>query len=368
MERYKSSRNKIKILYVISISALNSPSTRVRAEIFKNSFKYDKEYSATYFYLYSTILDKIIFKFKKNRFTKYFSLPFVFFNFLIKKIKILWLFATLNNYSGIIIVKYFDLKILTKIKSIFRGKILFDFDDAIWLDNFGGLDPFIDLVTKVDYVSCDNTYLLDKSKNYCNKTFIVNGPAQVNYNTSKHSNKSKIIIGWIGSQYTLFYLNLIVDVIEELSLLYNNIEFRICGIGRNYDKLPKFRNIKFSTLAYYDNKTMIKEISNFDIGVYPIDESELSLGRGSLKATLYMSCGIPVVASAIGHNCNIIKNGFNGFLANSKNEWFESLNNLILNEHLRKNIGKNGFNFVRNEYSIENCYSQLRNNFLIDIK
>jgi glycosyltransferase involved in cell wall biosynthesis len=359
-----------KILYLISINGIYSPSTIVRAEIYLDEFKNDKNYAVKYFHLNSVFIDKLCFILRKNKITKPLSLPFIILNKIVSFFsKNIFLFL-LKNYNAIIIIKYIEPEYLSKIRKIYRGLILFDFDDAIWLDSFGGYPRFKKLISSVDYVSCDNIYLLNEAKKFCNNCFILNGPAQVNIQVSNevYKDESKIIIGWIGSQYTLFYLNLIVDVIEELSLLYNNLEFRICGIGRNYDYLPKFKSTKFSTLAYYDNKTMIKEISNFDIGVYPIDESELSLGRGSLKATLYMSCGIPVVASAIGHNCNIIKNGFNGFLANSKNEWFEYLNNLIINEHLRKNIGENGFNFVRNEYSIENCYSQLRNNFLINIK
>jgi glycosyltransferase involved in cell wall biosynthesis len=368
MERYKNSSNKIKILYIISVSGLNSPSTVVRAEIYKNSFHNDNIYSADYYYLFSKTLDKIIFLLKKKKYTKYFSAPFIFFNYFIKILKKFWLFIKLDNYSAIIIIKYFDKNYLKKIKLNYSGKILFDFDDAIWTKEFGGDQPFIDILTIVDYVSCDNTYLLEESNKFCNNCFILNGPTKLNifesYKFIKKENLNKIVIGWIGSPYTLFYLTEIVDVLDQLSQVYTGLEFRICGVGTDLTKIPKFKNTKLSILPFYNQDTMIDEISNFDIGVYPLDNSVISLGRGSLKATLYMSCAIPVVATALGNNCNIISNGQTGYLVNSKKEWFDVISNLITNSELRNTIGQNGYEYVKKEYSIDFCYNQLKNNFL----
>lgn len=368
MARHKNSCNKVRVLYLISISGLNSPSTVVRAEIFTNSYQNDNLFSAHYYYLFSKKLDKIIFFLKKDKHTKYLSAPFIVINNLVKEIKKIWLLQILDKYSAIIIIKYFDLTLLSKIKFKYNGKILFDFDDAIWLKEFGGYQSFKNLVTKVDYVSCDNTYLLNESRKICNNCFIVNGPVKFNKTYFKYlsdnQTSNKIIIGWIGSPYTLFYLNQIVDVLDELSLIHDNLEFRICGVGTNLTMIPHFKNTKISTLAFYNKDSMINEISKFDIGIYPIDNSELSLGRGSLKATLYMSCSVPVVANAIGHNCNIIQNGENGYLVNTKKEWFNVINNLIMNPKLRIEIGRNGYNFVKNEYSVEYCFLQLKNGFL----
>jgi glycosyltransferase involved in cell wall biosynthesis len=113
---------------------------------------------------------------------------------------------------------------------------------------------------------------------------------------------------------------------------------------------------------------MIQYVNTFDIGIYPLFKNQLSLGRGSLKAIIYMSAKVPVVASAIGgENENIIIDGENGFLAATNEEWFAALESLICDSKLRDKIGKEGYQNVKTRYSVESCFNQLQNNFLINI-
>jgi glycosyltransferase involved in cell wall biosynthesis len=64
-----------------------------------------------------------------------------------------------------------------------------------------------------------------------------------------------------------------------------------------------------------------------------------------------MGCGIPVVASAVGMNNEIVKEGKNGFLVTTKQEWLEKLTLLIENEILRKQLGKQGRIDIETKYS-----------------
>ena len=123
--------------------------------------------------------------------------------------------------------------------------------------------------------------------------------------------------------------------------------------------IPPFEKIKVISIPSYDQAEMIKQVFSFDIGLYPLFLNELSLGRGSLKATIYMSGKIPVVCSDIGENLNIIKDKINGFLASDTDEWVKKLSCLIESPALRKEIGKKGFDFVETNYSTENCLNQL---------
>jgi glycosyltransferase involved in cell wall biosynthesis len=66
-----------------------------------------------------------------------------------------------------------------------------------------------------------------------------------------------------------------------------------------------------------------------------------------------MACGIPVVASPVGVNQDIIKDGENGFLAATDNEWFEKLVLLVRNEEFRRKLGQKGRETVENHYSLK---------------
>ena len=66
-----------------------------------------------------------------------------------------------------------------------------------------------------------------------------------------------------------------------------------------------------------------------------------------------MSLGIPTVASALGANFTIIENDKNGFLATSKEQWFNALSALIKDQALRERIGKAGVQTIEKKFSVK---------------
>ena len=81
---------------------------------------------------------------------------------------------------------------------------------------------------------------------------------------------------------------------------------------------------------------MIKETLSMDIGLFPLDDSVSSEVRGILKATIYMCGEVAVICSPVGQLNDFITEGYNGLLANGKNEWGEKLELLILDIALRR--------------------------------
>jgi len=96
----------------------------------------------------------------------------------------------------------------------------------------------------------------------------------------------------------------------------------------------------------------IADIQSFDIGIMPMPDNEWTKGKCGFKALLYMSCGIPVVASLVGVNSEIIENGISGFLAKDKDGWISNLSLLVEDRSLRKKIGKSGRDKIMKRYSL----------------
>jgi glycosyltransferase involved in cell wall biosynthesis len=65
-----------------------------------------------------------------------------------------------------------------------------------------------------------------------------------------------------------------------------------------------------------------------------------------------MACGVPVVASAVGVNREIVQDGTNGFLAATPAEWAEKLSRLIADRSLRHALGDAGRRTVEERYSL----------------
>jgi glycosyltransferase involved in cell wall biosynthesis len=65
-----------------------------------------------------------------------------------------------------------------------------------------------------------------------------------------------------------------------------------------------------------------------------------------------MALGVPTIATAIGTIHRIIEDGQNGFLVNSREEWKKKITALLINEDLRKEIGREAVITVEQSYSI----------------
>ncbi len=66
-----------------------------------------------------------------------------------------------------------------------------------------------------------------------------------------------------------------------------------------------------------------------------------------------MACGLPVVASPVGVNNEIVEHGVNGFLAESDDEWGAAIKTLLGDPDLRCRMGAAGRRKVEEQYSLQ---------------
>jgi len=350
-----------KFLYVL-IGAQTS--SFVRGSVYKEEFK-KRNIQVDYFQLNSQKLTLLIYS------TSFYPVRLLFriLNKLYFLLRRYLLFKRVAKYDVIVAIKYIDSKLLKQIKFKSNALLIYDFDDAVWLKMFFGEDELLKKLSIVDYVTSDNSYLAKFVSSYNKNSYVVNGPCQIEKFISKINNtefkssnlNETVILGWVGSNSTLFYLYKIYDALELIGEKYANVVLKLVGTGYDPLLIPPFEKMKVILIPEYDQNEMIKQVYSFDIGLYPLFLNQLSLGRGSLKATIYMAGSIPTVCSSIGENEKIIQDGVNGFLADNTDEWVEKLSLLIENPTIRKEIGKKGFDFAASNYSIESCLTQFLN-------
>ncbi len=361
----ESKRLNKKILYLLFNPP---PSARVRATIFENIYR-EKDYNVTYYNMYSLFIQKLL----TNKYLKNISVIHSLVLY-IEKVLIKLLENSVcriaRHYDGIILIKYVDPNFILKLKQVTKAKILYDFDDSMWLDSFIGIEKFKKILFASDYISCDNYILANEALKYNKNTFIQKGPTNVelyNLKLKKEKDKAKngvIKIGWLGSASTLFYLYSLYNVFDKISDKYPNVVFKIIGSTSNFNSIFNFEKSNFEHIEKYDESLMIEELHDLDIGIFPLFENEMSYGRGSLKATLYMSFGVPCVAYNLGMNKDIITSNVDGFLVKGDQEWFDAISKLVESEELRKSFSIAGFSKMKDNYSIESCFKDLETNFL----
>jgi glycosyltransferase involved in cell wall biosynthesis len=72
-----------------------------------------------------------------------------------------------------------------------------------------------------------------------------------------------------------------------------------------------------------------------------------------------MACGIPVVASPVGTNADIVAHGGNGFLAKSTEGWVAMLRTLIADAGLRDKLGAAGRETVEKHFTVQRAAEQV---------
>jgi glycosyltransferase involved in cell wall biosynthesis len=167
------------------------------------------------------------------------------------------------------------------------------------------------------------------------------------YRPRQHSRATRgVTIGWSGSHSTSAYLHELAPVLRELSrrfairlLVVGDVRFRMEGV--NVEARPWCLARETADLA------------EMDIGVYPLPHEEWVLGKSGLKALQYMGMGIPVVASAIGEVCRVVRDGDNGFLVHTPEEWIDRVRELIEDPDRRVAMGLAGRLTVEQSFSVK---------------
>ena len=244
------------------------------------------------------------------------------------------------------------------ISKVWKKKIIYDFDDAIWISNSSDNNRFFSplkwysnafRICKWSYkVSAGNQFLADSVAGH-NMNVVVN-PTTIDTGKhhrylTDHSNEIPVI-GWTGSHSTVKYLDLIFPLLEQLR---QELDFRLVIIS---DEQPVHYRHLFEFKPW--NKTReIEDLMQFNIGIMPLTKDPWSEGKCGFKALQYMSLGIPALVSPVGVNENIVDEGINGFICRNNSEWADRIRQLVEDRKTCLKMGKAARLKVVQEYSVE---------------
>jgi glycosyltransferase involved in cell wall biosynthesis len=89
-----------------------------------------------------------------------------------------------------------------------------------------------------------------------------------------------------------------------------------------------------------------------DVGIMPLPDEPWARGKCGYKLIQYMACGLPVIASPVGVNSEIVEHGQNGFLATTEEQWATAIADLVGSTEMRRRMGLNGRRRVESAYSL----------------
>jgi glycosyltransferase involved in cell wall biosynthesis len=280
-----------------------------------------------------------------------------------------FLAATLRRLADIIRSKNFDLifiqrealpygpALIEPLLAGLGGRIVYDFDDAIYLLHSSEANRHLNWIRFPDkvnrivqlsrHVIVGNLTLAAYVQQFHQRVSIIPTSINIREYTVKpeRSFSEPLTIGWVGSTSTDQYLHLLDDVFHRLARRHR---FRLLVIGGRYAH-PDVEVV----CRKWQLQAEISNLHSIDVGIMPLPDDRWTRGKGGFKAIQYMGVGVPAVASAVGINTEIINHGKNGFLPTSAQAWVDCLAALLEDAALRRQLGLAGRQTVEARYSMQ---------------
>lgn len=237
-------------------------------------------------------------------------------------------------------------------------KIIYDFDDAIWIPNFSEANSFFSFlkgyrnvkhICKWAYrISCGNNFLCEYALQY--NSNVVYNPTTIDtihhHNIMQEHKNALLVIGWTGSHSTIRYLYKLIPILSRLEKEFR-FEFRVISDIEPEIELNSFRFKK------WNKSTEIEDLSAFNIGIMPLEDDKWAKGKCGFKALQYMALGIPAVVSPVGVNMQIVDDGINGFICSTDEEWETAFRKLLVNRELLQRMGAETRSKIEQNYSVK---------------
>lgn len=237
---------------------------------------------------------------------------------------------------------------------LMRQPYIYDFDDAFYLKyrtgRLGGLQgvlggKFDSVMQGAVAITAGNQVLKDYALQRNPRTTLL--PTVVDtarYLPERRERGRELIVGWIGSPSTASYLS---ELVAPLTTLGKEGPVRLVVIG---GRAPAIAGVTVDERGWSE-ASEVSLINGFDIGVMPLTDDAWARGKCAFKLIQYMACGVPVIASPVGANVDVVGADC-GLLAATEGQWLEALRTLRDMPDRAAEMGAAGRERVERHYSL----------------
>ncbi len=261
---------------------------------------------------------------------------------------------SLSGYDAVVIQRRLFGSFWRALLKRYARKLILDIDDAVMIpsNELGShssirMRRYKGMVGLSSLVMAGNSYLRDLTLEICPDARVSIVPTVVDtdqYLVKQHERKQPVIVGWIGSSSTIRYLSMVENVLRDIVHTREEVVFRIVS--------NEFPDYDWAEKIPWSRQREKEDVVGFDIGIMPLPDSPWTRGKCGFKLIQYMAAGLPVVASPVGANKDIVLHSHTGFLAADEMEWARFLGDLIDSADLRASLGMNGRKRAEEFYSL----------------
>jgi len=234
-------------------------------------------------------------------------------------------------------------------------RIYFDVDDAVmyhagkvgWWSRWRTERRFAATCRILDHCVAGNEYLANLFRERgCATSVLPTTVDPLHYQLRLHQQSDVTRLVWIGSHSTIGYLSAVLPALGEAAKAVPGLRLTIVA-DKTIDNPPV--PVDF---VEWSEEAEVTALAAADIGIAPTPEDRWTLGKCGFKIIQYMAAGLPAIASPVGANAVIVRDGESGYLATTAEAWTARIVELAGNVQRRAEMGAIGRRDVWSIYNI----------------
>ena len=216
-----------------------------------------------------------------------------------------------------------------------KSKVIWDFDDYIYLKEISDRERRI-LEKKSRYIIVISEFLKNLIDNkYRDKVVLlpttdcILGQKNVDkaVDIREKSYDGEIRLAWVGTAPNLVNLDRIMPQIEEAGLYLKKQCNKDVKLYVVCNRVYEYQSESLGLVNLRWTRKIAKKIMlNSHVGLMPLEDNEYNMGKGGFKIIQYLSAALPVLASSVGYNREILSGGYGYLIDNcTKDGWKDAL-------------------------------------------
>lgn len=217
-----------------------------------------------------------------------------------------------------------------------RKNVIYDLDDADFLEKPPGTMFYF--LKRCNKIQVGGRELEGVVKKINTNTFVNTSPVP-DLGIEKSKKGEKLHIGWIGDFNGGHRQSMIELVFPAIRSTEVEIKFTLLGVGRKiksdfnfireyFDGNPKVELNLPENVDWKDESRIQRMISEFDIGIATLLDTELHRCKSGFKTKQYLNNGVPVLSSDVPENNRVVVDGVNGYLCNNPEEFAKAIDRI----------------------------------------
>jgi len=208
-------------------------------------------------------------------------------------------------------------------------KVVYDFDDAIFLRPDGSPSPHVNRLDAclrlASKVIAGNGYLAEYARRLNPPVRVLPTPVPSLPFAPRVRAPGRFVLGWIGSKSTIPDLAHIGGALKQASAKMPELVVRVVSAEPVAFDGVRVENVRWQL------DTADAELGQADAGIMPLRDNPFTLGKCAYKALQCMALGRPVIVTPIGMSREVVTDGREGLWAATEAEWVQAICRLHAN-------------------------------------